>query len=139
MTSDIIFVFYCSVFFHSETYVGKLLDALIGVSVLEKKSLVTEATFLNLKDCDFLFKPDLYLKTSRAEKSFRHLKSTAQVDLVNEILTLLANYSNSTKVMNHLTEKEKVQTSAREVILLLNQLIKGTNIKIIFINLLTFH
>ena len=69
-----IFLFAFSLFFYSDTYVCQLLDALMALVQLGKKSLVTEAAFLNLRDnCDFLFSSDMPSKPP--EKLYRHLET----------------------------------------------------------------
>ena len=63
----------------------ELLNALLVTSTLQKKSLISEAAFFNLKDCQFLFDPDLYLASSRPEKSFRHITSPELHWRINKI------------------------------------------------------
>ena len=118
--------FICSLFFYSETYVCQLLDALSALLQLEKKSLVAsqEVVFLNLRNCDFLFNPELYLNSSRPpDKLFRHLNSTDVLQRVKQIAAVIAQYAKSDLIVSYLTEKMRTRRYSRETILLLNWMI----------------
>lgn len=117
---------FCSLFFYSETYVCQLLDALSALLQLEKKSLVAsqEVVFLNLKDCAFLFNPELYLNSSRPpDKLFRHLNSPDVLQRVNQIAAVIAQYAKSDLIVGYLTDKMRQGRYSRETILLLNWMI----------------
>ena len=106
------FSYLFSHFFYSETYVCQLLDALSALLQLEKKSLVgQEVVFLNLKDCDFLFNPQLYLNSSRPpEKLFRHLNSKEVLNRTMQIVAVIATYAKSDLIVSYLTEKMRQGT-----------------------------
>ena len=93
---------------------------------LEKKSLVAsqEVVFLNLRNCDFLFNPELYLNSSRPpDKLFRHLNSTDVLQRVKQIAAVIAQYAKSDLIVGYLTEKMRTRRYSRETILLLNWMI----------------
>ena len=93
---------------------------------LEKKSLVAsqEVVFLNLRNCDFLFNPELYLNSSRPpDKLFRHLNSTDVLQRVKQIAAVIAQYAKSDLIVSYLTEKMRTRRYSRETILLLNWMI----------------
>ena len=103
----------------------QLLDALSALLQLEKKSLVgQEVVFLNLKDCDFLFNPQLYLNSCRApEKLFRHLTTPEVFNRTMQIVAVIATYAKSDLIVSYLTEKMRQGRYSRETILLLNLMI----------------
>ena len=69
---------------------------------LQKKSLISEAAFLNLKDCHFFFDPDLYLASTRPEKKFRHLTTTELLWRLDQIAQLMASFGQIEAVINYL-------------------------------------
>ena len=89
-------------FFYSKTYTSTLLDALIVTVTLQKKSLISEAAFLNLKDCQFFFDPELYLASARPEKKFRHLTTTELLWRLDQIAQLMASFGQIEAVINYL-------------------------------------
>lgn len=120
-----------SIFFYSETYIGQLLDALVKVVALEKRTMVSESVFMNMNNCDFLFFPHLYLKLKRPEKSFRHLTSSALQNRVVSIVKLLATYASLDVIVDHLMHsggigrQEVSSANQREIIFLLNLTVTG--------------
>jgi hypothetical protein len=129
---------YFSMFFYSETYVNQLLNALLAIVKLETKSLVSEAVFLNLVDCDFLFNSNLHLCSSRPEKVFRHLKTSSLIQRVSQITQMIAAYGQVNLIIQHLMQKGGLSKSifneadeivytrqTREAIFLLNLIITG--------------
>ena len=78
------------------------MDALIVTVTLQKKSLISEAAFLNLKDCQFFFDPELYLASARPEKKFRHLTTTELLWRLDQIAQLMASFGQIEAVINYL-------------------------------------
>lgn len=115
---------FCSLFLYSDTYVFQLLEALSFVAQLETKSLVSEAAvFLNLCDCDFLFRPDLYLKSSRPEKSFRHLCNQQLLERFENIAAVISKYASHDLIVSHLTRNIQSAKRPRESLFLLNLMV----------------
>ena len=67
-----------SLFFYSETYVGRLLDALLEVVALDTRILIGSNLLKDFSNFDFVFRPELHLKLTRLEKSFQHLNTQGQ-------------------------------------------------------------
>ena len=102
-----IFPFFFSHFFYSKTYISELLNALLVTVTLQKKSLISEAAFFNLKDCQFFFDPNLYLASSRPYKNFRHLTSPELIWRMKQIAHLMVSFGEKDVLVNYLTDQFK--------------------------------
>ena len=124
-------------FFRSETYVGKLLDALLSVVTLEGNVLIGENVLRDYTNFDFVFKPELYLKLGRQQKAFKHLKNEKLRKRTTNIARLLSKYANINLIIEHLSKNlvsvndsfvEKVNVDGKyrkETIYILNEMIMG--------------
>ena len=126
-----------SLFFHSETYLGKLLDAMLSVVKLEENVLIGDDVLRDYSDFDFVFNPELYLQLGRQPKAFRHLSNEKLRKRTNCIAKLLSKCANVNLLVEHLT-KNLIQNPdefgdksyiggkyRRETVYLLNEIIDG--------------
>jgi hypothetical protein len=126
-----------SLFFHSETYLGKLIDALLSVVSLEENVLIGDNILRDYTNFDFVFKPELYLSLKRPQKAFKYLTSEALKTRVVNIAEILSKSANVNLILDHLSkhlrsEYDSVDTNQttgenfrKEAIYLLNEIMKG--------------
>ena len=127
-------------FFHSETYLGRLLDALLTIVAFDKKILVGDNFSVDYTNFQFILQPELYLKLCRPQKLFKYLTSESLKTRVVSIVIVLAKCANiklvveylSRKLSNpdsmHATMEDQYSYGSKEVLYLLNEIINATNI-----------
>ena len=127
-------------FFHSETYLGQLLDAILSVISFEKNVLIGDNLARDYTNFEFILKPELYLKLARPQKSFKHLSSETLKARVISIIAVLAKCANIRLIIEYLTQKilpvkdenkeieEKHLAERKEVLFLLNEIVNAMEI-----------
>ena len=130
---------FSSLFFHSETYLGRLLNAILSIIAFEENVLVGDNFTRDYTNFEFILKPELYLKLLRPQKSFKHLSCESSKRRVVSIISVLAKCANISLIIEFLTQKllfiesdhaniETGETSQRkEVLYLLNEIINEMN------------
>lgn len=129
-----------STFFHSETYLTKLLDALLLIVTLDENHLIGDNILNDYTNFEFIFAPELYLKFGRQQKAFKYLSSNKLRNRVISIARIISKYASLNLVIDHLrsnilptndideNEVRSMVNYRRETIYLLNEMSLGLDI-----------
>jgi len=116
-----------STFFHSAIRLRALIQSLIKVSEIGDSCSILVGGAEDFSNFEFLFQPELYLTSSRPQKTFVHLKKPRLVQLVIDICEILGSSEAFTIVSQLLLEgMEELDHLKKETIWVLNQVIKGS-------------
>lgn len=120
-------------FFFSETYVAKLVDAILNLAAFNPESSVIVGHFAGTgfigspSASEFIFSPEIHLNFQRPERNFKHLTTPELKQRFAAILAVVATYSDLAMILDLLFADLKSSSGLRrtEVVYVISKVVEA--------------